>query len=61
MMIIGFENADGSPMVISKEEQEKFLEMSHLKKEDVIFAGDIPSTAFIGMDLLSKAITPKKE
>jgi hypothetical protein len=61
MMIIGFEDADGNPIVKSKEEQEKFLEMSHLKKEDVMFADDIPANVFIGLDLLNKEKTPNKK
>lgn len=47
MVIIGFEDYLGNPVIKTEEEKKKFLEMSHMKKEDVIFAdGDtsIPKT-----------------
>jgi hypothetical protein len=63
MVIIGFEDSDGKPVVKTEEEKKKFLEMMHMKKEDVMFADGIPSTVFIGADLLSKGLEkiPKKE
>jgi hypothetical protein len=59
MVIIGFEDMDGKPVVKTEEEKKKFLEMMHMKKEDVMFADNTPSTVFIGLDLLTR--TPKKE
>lgn len=55
MVIIGFEDACGNPVIKTEEEQEEFLKMSHMKKKDVVFADNTPSIVFIGMDLLSKA------
>lgn len=55
MPIIGFEDADGNPVVKTEKEKEEFLRISHMKKEDVIFADNTPSTFFIGLDLLKKA------
>jgi hypothetical protein len=38
MVIIGFEDSDGNPVVKTEEEKKKFLEMSHMNKDDVTFA-----------------------
>jgi hypothetical protein len=56
MVIIGFEDSDGNPVIKTEEEKKKFLEMSHMKKEDVMFADSTPSTVFIGADLMAKGI-----
>jgi hypothetical protein len=59
MVIIGFEDQDGKPIVKTEEEKKEFLEKSGYKKEDVMFADNTPSTVFIGLDLLTR--TPNKE
>jgi hypothetical protein len=59
MVIIGFEDQDGKPVVKTEEEKKKFLEMMHMKKEDVMFADNIPSKVVVGLDLLSQGL--KKE
>jgi hypothetical protein len=56
MVIIGFEDQDGKPVVMTEEEKKRFLEKSNMKKEDVIFADNIPSKVVIGLDLLSKGL-----
>jgi hypothetical protein len=61
MVIIGFEDSNGKPVIKTEEEKKKFLEMSHMKKEDVVFADGIPSTTFIGLDLLGKTKKPNKK
>jgi hypothetical protein len=59
MVIIGFEDSDGKPVVKTAEEKEKFLKECGFKKEEVMFADGIPSTTFIALDLLTK--TPNKQ
>jgi hypothetical protein len=61
MIIIGFEDAYGNVIVKTEKEKEEFLKMSHMKKENVIFADNTPSTVFIGLDLLNKEKTPNKK
>ena len=61
MIIIGFEDSDGKPIVKTEEEKKEFLEKSGYKKEDVMFADSTPSKVFIGLDLLGKSMIPEKE
>ena len=61
MVIIGFEDQDGKPIVKTEEEKEKFLKEGHFDKDEVIFADSIPSSVFIGMDLIANAKTNKKK
>ncbi len=53
-VIIGFETADGKPVRMTKKQKEKFLKMSNMKADDVIFADNIPSSIFIGGSLITK-------
>jgi len=63
MIIIGFEDSDGKPVVKTEKEKEEFLKMMRYKKEEVMFADSTPSTVFIGLDLLGKGLekTTNKE
>jgi len=61
MMIIGFETADGKPVVKTAEEKEKFLKMSNMDEKNVIFADNTPSSVFVGAGLMEKGINNNKK
>jgi len=53
--IIGFEDIGGNPVVMTEKQKNEFLEKSHMKKEEVIFADKTPAKVFVGADLIMNA------
>ena len=60
-LTIGFIEKNNIDIDKIKEEKEKFLKEGHFDKDEVIFADSIPSSVFIGMDLIANAKTNKKK
>jgi hypothetical protein len=59
MVIIGFEDMDGNPVVKTEEEKKVFLEQMGYGKEDVIFADNISSKVVVGMALIENELNKK--